>query len=49
VLWVTTDVVEAVLIADRLVVMREGVVVAELTGTSKTQGNALELATKDAA
>jgi ribose transport system ATP-binding protein len=49
VLWVTTDVEEAVLIADRLVVMREGVVVAELTGTSKTQGNALELATKDAA
>ncbi len=49
VLWVTTDVEEAVLIADRLVVMREGVVVAELTGTGKTQGNALELATKDAA
>jgi ribose transport system ATP-binding protein len=49
VLWVTTDVEEAVLIADRLVVLREGVVVAELTGNSKTQGKALELATQDAA
>ena len=49
VLWVTTDVEEAVLIADRLVVLREGAVVAELTGDSKTQGRALEMATKDAA
>ncbi len=49
VLWVTTDVEEAVLIADRLVVMRDGAVVAELAGGSKTQGAALEAATKDAA
>jgi len=49
VLWVTTDVEEAVLIADRLVVLRDGAVVAELTGDRKTQGRALEMATKDAA
>jgi ribose transport system ATP-binding protein len=49
VLWVTTDVEEAVLIADRLVVMRDGAIVAELQGDSKTQGRALEAATKDAA
>jgi len=49
VVWITTDVEEAVLIADRLVVMREGAVVAELTGDSKTQGRALEAATNDAA
>ncbi len=49
VLWVTTDVEEAVLVADRLVVLREGAVVAQLTGTDKTQGRALEMATKDAA
>jgi ABC-type sugar transport system ATPase subunit len=49
VLWVTTDVEEAVLIADRLVVLRDGAVVAELTGDTKTQGRALEMATKDAA
>ncbi len=49
VLWVTTDVEEAVLIADRLVVMRDGAIVAELSGASKTQGHALEAATKDAA
>jgi ABC-type sugar transport system ATPase subunit len=49
VLWVTTDVEEAVLIADRLVVLREGAIVAELVGDSKTQGRALEAATQDAA
>jgi ribose transport system ATP-binding protein len=49
VLWVTTDVEEAVLIADRLVVLREGAVVAQLTGSEKTQGRALEMATRDAA
>jgi ribose transport system ATP-binding protein len=49
VLWVTTDVEEAVLIADRLVVLREGAIVGELTGQKMTQGKALELATKDAA
>jgi ABC-type sugar transport system, ATPase component len=49
VLWVTTDVEEAVLVADRLVVLREGVIVAELTGPAKTQGQAVALAAKDAA
>jgi len=49
VLWMTTDVEEAVLIADRVVVMREGRIVAELTGDSKTQGRALSAATEDAA
>jgi ribose transport system ATP-binding protein len=49
VLWVTTDVEEAVLIADRLVVLRDGAIVAELTGDGKTQGAALDIATKDAA
>jgi ABC-type sugar transport system ATPase subunit len=49
VLWITTDVEEAVLIADRLVVMRDGAIVAELFGSTKTQGRALEAATKDAA
>src|SRR5262249_39755237 len=42
VLWVTTDVEEAVLVADRLVVLREGAIVAELTGDARTQGRALE-------
>jgi ABC-type sugar transport system ATPase subunit len=49
VLWVTTDVEEAVLVADRLVVLREGVVVAELTGKAKTQGQAVAMAAKDVA
>jgi ribose transport system ATP-binding protein len=49
VVWITTDVEEAVLIADRLVVMRDGAIVAELMGDSKTQGRALEAATSDAA
>jgi ribose transport system ATP-binding protein len=49
VLWVTTDVEEAVLVADRLVVLREGAIVAELTGDARTQGRALEMATRDAA
>ena len=49
VLWVTTDVEEAVLVADRLVVLREGVIVAELTGKVKTQGQAVAMAAKDAA
>jgi ABC-type sugar transport system ATPase subunit len=49
ILWVTTDVEEAVLVADRLVVLREGRIVAELTGSSKTQGQAVALAAKDAA
>jgi len=49
VLWITTDVEEAVLIADRLVVLREGAIVGELEGKRMTQGRALELATQDAA
>jgi ABC-type sugar transport system ATPase subunit len=49
ILWVTTDVEEAVLVADRLLVLREGSIVAELTGTSKTQGQAVAMAAKDVA
>lgn len=49
ILWVTTDVEEAVLMADRLVVLREGKIVAELTGNKKTQGQAVAMAAKDAA
>lgn len=49
VLWVTTDVEEAVLVADRLVVLREGAIVAELSGQTKTQGQAVAMAAKDAA
>jgi ABC-type sugar transport system ATPase subunit len=49
ILWVTTDVEEAVLVADRLVVLREGKIVAELTGKAKTQGQAVAMAAKDAA
>src|SRR5258708_3344109 len=49
ILWVTTDVEEAVLVAGRLVVLREGKIVAELTGNAKTQGQAVAMAAKDAA
>jgi ABC-type sugar transport system ATPase subunit len=49
ILWVTSDVEEAVLVSDRLLVMRDGVVVGELTGTAMTQANALHLATQEAA
>ena len=49
VLMVTTDVEEAVLVTDRLLVMRDGAVVAELAGEEKTQGRALELAAGEAA
>ena len=49
ILWVTSEVEEAVLVSDRLLVMRDGAIVGELTGGSKTQGNALSLATKEAA
>src|SRR5260370_350757 len=49
ILWVTTDVEEAVVVADRLVVLREGKIVAELTGNAKTQGQAVAMAAKDAA
>ena len=45
VLWVTSDVEEAVLVSDRLLVMRSGAVVGELSGAVMTQANALALAT----
>ena len=49
ILWITTDVEEAVLLGDRLLVLREGSVVAELAGSSKTQGQAVAMAARDAA
>ena len=49
ILWVTSDAEEAVLVSDRLLVMRDGAIVGELTGSSMTQGNALMLATREAA
>lgn len=49
ILWVTSDVEEAVLVSDRLLVMRDGAIVGELTGAAKTQANALSLATTEAA
>ena len=49
ILWITTDVEEAVLLGDRLLVLREGSVVAELKGSSKTQGQAVAMAARDAA
>jgi ribose transport system ATP-binding protein len=45
VLWVTSDIEEAVLVSDRLLVMRDGKIVGELSGPAMTQANALELAT----
>ena len=44
VLLVTSDVQEAIDATDRLLVMRDGAVVAELTGSEKTKANALALA-----
>jgi len=49
ILWVTSDVEEAVLVSDRLLVMRDGAIAGELTGPARTQANALSLATKEAA
>jgi ribose transport system ATP-binding protein len=45
ILLVTSDVEEAVAVTDRLVILREGRVVGELSGAQKTQGQALRLAT----
>jgi ribose transport system ATP-binding protein len=45
VLWVTSDIEEAVVVSDRLMVMRDGEVVGELTGAAMTQANALAMAT----
>jgi ribose transport system ATP-binding protein len=47
VLWVTSDAEEAVLVCDRILVMRDGTIVGELHGNAKTQANALALATAD--
>jgi ABC-type sugar transport system ATPase subunit len=47
VLWVTSDVEEVVTVSDRVIVMRDGVAVAELSGDDITQQNALALATKE--
>jgi ribose transport system ATP-binding protein len=44
VLWVTSDVEEVVLVSDRVLVMREGRLVGELTGSSISQARALALA-----
>ena len=49
VLWVTTDIEEAVLVSDRLLVMRDGGIVGELTGPAITQRNALVMATGELA
>jgi ribose transport system ATP-binding protein len=49
VLWVTSDIEEAVLVSDRLLVMRDGSIVGELTGAARTQANALALATGEVA
>ena len=44
VLLVTSDLEEAVTVSDRLLVMREGRIVGELSGASLTQANAIALA-----
>lgn len=49
ILWVTSDAEEAVVVSDRLLVMREGAIVGELSGSTMTQRNALTLATQEAA
>jgi ABC-type sugar transport system ATPase subunit len=48
-LVVTTDVEEAVLLCDRLLVMRDGAIVEELAGNDKTQGRAIALAAGEVA
>jgi ribose transport system ATP-binding protein len=45
VLWVTSDVEEAVTVSDRLLIMRDGALVGELTDDAMTQARALSLAT----
>ncbi len=44
VLLVTSDLEEAVAVSDRLLVMREGRIVGELSGSTRTQANAIALA-----
>ena len=43
-LLASSDLEEAVVVSDRLLVMREGRIVGELTGSHKTQANAIALA-----
>jgi ABC-type sugar transport system ATPase subunit len=45
IILVTSDVEEAVLVSDRLLIMREGSLVGELNASAKTQSQALALAT----
>jgi ABC-type sugar transport system ATPase subunit len=45
VLWVTSDVEEAVTVSDRLLIMRDGALVGELTDEAMSQARALSLAT----
>jgi ABC-type sugar transport system ATPase subunit len=45
VLWVTSDIEEAVLVSDRMLVMRDGDVVGELRGQEISQAEALALGT----
>jgi ABC-type sugar transport system ATPase subunit len=47
VLLVTSDAEEAVIVSDRLLVMRDGAIVGELHGSAKTRANALALATEE--
>lgn len=49
ILLVTSDVEEAVSVSDRLIILRDGVIVDELVGSRKTQGQALRGATGGAA
>jgi ribose transport system ATP-binding protein len=49
VLLVTSDVEESVIVSDRLIVMRDGAIVGELSGNTKTQASAIALAAGKAA
>jgi ABC-type sugar transport system ATPase subunit len=49
ILLVTSDLEEAVVVSDRLLIMRDGALVGELTGPAKTQPNAVALAAGSAA
>lgn len=44
---ITSDVEEVTTVCDRILIVRDGVIVSELTGAERTQQNALELATKE--
>jgi ribose transport system ATP-binding protein len=49
VLLVSSDVEEAVTVSNRLLIMRAGSIVGELSGSDKTQGRAIALAAGEAA